>query len=219
MSSPYVVVKWKREGEQKQLQTRFPVDDVEKAKEALLKQFPGAQIVGSRVVGLTAASEKVEEKPLSTAELAKTPVAPHLQHLSSSASPPKPAPVAVPDLMKPVPRTTGTLASDLGVGLLYPTLGDSVQIDVDRVSRMEQREHHLYLKAHGLHATLGQVQGTKVEAGMYQLLVETGTNRVWVDARCVVEHAPAPQQPMMQDESRKSPEVMRKHSNGSYNMT
>lgn len=114
---------------------------------------------------------------------------------------------------------SGWKRSDSAVERIYPGIGDTVQIDVDRVERMKRKDHHQWLIDRGLHGALGRVVGAEVNGGVYMLVVDTGSNRVAVDAAVLAPHA-LPEQPQaMQDDSRISPERMKKKSDGSYNLT
>lgn len=163
-----------------------------------------------------------------TARLGRTSIPPEIQRDSARDAP---AP-AVKEREREIarrqaalrhspPPQTGTHDSDAAVGLSgpYPQIGDSVQIDVDTIPRMQRQDIHQRLIDAGLHGKHGVVQGTEVRGGIYMLRVETGTASAWVDARCVRRESPPPQPQMMQDESRQSPEKMRKPGPGAYNLT
>lgn len=155
-----------------------------------------------------------------TADLGKTPVAPHLGRVSAARM--APLPLVHPPSPEPhrvVPPLTGTTESDAAIRSLLPQLGDSVRVDVDKVPYMQRGPVHHQMVNRGLHGSVGVIVGARIEGGMYQFQIETGAVRDWVDAKCVTPDSLPEQPPMMQDKSRKSPEKMRKPSNGAYNLT
>jgi hypothetical protein len=162
------------------------------------------------------ASVDVRPRNLGDVKLAGTPRARKDERLSSINAPQTPVKRPRP---VPTPGLGGTSANDAAIAAM-PTIGDSVRVDVDKVPRDKRTDVHQFLIDHGVHGQVGVIQGTEVRGGLYMVLVETGSQRVWVPMECVYRDALPEQQDMMQPvDSRISPERMRKHSRGSYNMT
>lgn len=150
----------------------------------------------------------------STRELGKTKSGPNRSAWNGKGVPPQTAPAAHPI----IPARPATLASDQAAREMFPIIGDSVQVDADMVPRMQRTDRHQFAFDHGIHGQFGTVAGTKIEGGVYLLLIESATSSVWIPADIVRHAAPPPQADAMPD-SRKSPEKMRKVKDGSYNLT
>jgi hypothetical protein len=200
----------------KRVTTRFPEEiSQEVAQERIRAEFPKAEF-GEAPLDRPAPLEKEVKRKETTENLGKTPKAPEVQ-LETGRQGAEPKTGAVINHLPPPIK--GTEASDLMARQLYPGIGDSVQIDVDKIPYMQRKDHHQFLLDHGLHAAHGVVVGSEVRGGVYGLLIETGYSRVWADALATRIAAPAKQPQAMQDESRKSPELMRKPGPGGYNLT
>jgi hypothetical protein len=182
-------------------ESRVSARSVEEAEEHIAVQFPDAFNVAAKVASASGPAHTARARENSQASGANKPVAP--------------APKPKVNLVKAL---GGTKANDAAVATAYPFIGDSVRIDIDRVDRMKRKSEHQWCIDHGMHGAVGIVQGAEVR-GMYMLLIETGSQRAWVPAECCVKDSLPPQPEQMQPEDRKSPEQMRKHSSGSYNLT
>lgn len=124
----------------------------------------------------------------------------------------------VPTAVAPGP-VRGTAENDRAIASMYPALGDSVRVDVERVPFMEQKAIHQRVRASGVHGQLGKVIGSQVVDGVYCLRVETAQANVLVPAECCgLESVPLTPEIEMH-EGRTSPERMRKPGPGSYNLT
>jgi hypothetical protein len=151
----------------------------------------------------------------STAERGKTRTGPHRSAWNGKGGiSPQTAPATKPI----IPARPATLESDQAVRAMYPVIGDSVQVDADIVPRGQRRDRHQFAIDHGIHGKFGTVNGTRVDGGVYELLIEAPTFSVWIPAD-IVRHAEPPPQPDVMPASRISPERMKKRKDGSYNQT
>lgn len=118
-----------------------------------------------------------------------------------------------------VPAVPATRESDDRVAAMYPTLGDAVMINLERVDRMRRKPAHVFVETHGLHGKYGAVVGAQVTGGIYMLQVDTGDALAWIPADAVEHSSLPPSHGTPMQEPRISPEKMRKPRSGAYNKT